>query len=169
MLVEFRCNNIEEDYIKVTKKTMKKSILWSLVLTAFLFIWGIYNIVNAEYFYAAVVMLIGIAIPVAIYFLIKSGMKKNIQTNKLYFGGSIYYRFEDEFFYQDCVNPLSRTTMQSRYETIYQVMESTEILSIYESAGSMFTLNKKDIVSGDINELINMLSYRLGKKYIRTK
>ncbi|MDR1906358.1 MAG: YcxB family protein [Clostridiales bacterium] len=161
MRVVFECDNLTEDYLK---GSFKRALRISVFFTAFFWVLSAFML-GIDFFMASTMFIMGIVMFPLFLWASRSAAKKQIKTNKTYFGGKLTAVFLDDNFTIAQKNEISSSSSESLYDGIYKVEEYADVLFLYVSNMSVFTLNKKNIVEGTIEEFRQILKAKIGQKY----
>ncbi|MDR3263881.1 MAG: hypothetical protein LBT30_06190 [Clostridiales bacterium] len=173
MKIVFESNDLAKDYRKANARMYKILFIFCAVLLLLGIISLTAGIIAGEQgFVDTGVSLIIYALVFGFYMFlfVKLFYRRQMKTNKMYFGGSMRAVFENDAFFIFKENEICKGTTECKYEGIFKVYEYKEIITVMTSNMTAFMLNKNNVVEGSFDELRDAMRQRIGVKYkLRTK
>jgi hypothetical protein len=168
-LFEVRTENGGEEFIKFNQfHLFRKSWFIAYMPTVIFAAIGVMAYLDDDRSAAYTMWVIGAAMPLFLRLIIRITAKRNLKTNKMYTNmKNIYYRFDRQGLFSETASPKLKTTLETDWDNVYRVYESKDSFYIYISNMQAFIIPKVDIITGTPEELSQMMTELIGKKYYK--
>jgi hypothetical protein len=156
---------------KPLNKLQYRRLWWFFILFPLLFILlGVLDITRGseDEFWGGVFYLVFGVLFLPIVFLLSHVLQKWINKSMKILSSetAYYFRIDENKIYQEmCSGENFRSTSESSYAMLYKAYETGSHFFLFISKLQTHVVPKKDIISGTPEELANILSATLGKKF----